>query len=123
MSCHFLTRINKDRRIHMEGIVRNMMNDKQQYDYAKLNKDLSDRQQIIDEFNRTRYLDRAKAISLVQSLRVEDADVMFATTAAHAAGGVTTWDKATNEQVVGELILQVNVLQAKIAAATIINAL
>lgn len=99
------------------------MDDKQRFDYIKMNKDLSDRQQIIDEFNRTRYLDRSKAISLIQSLRLEDADVMAATTAAHLASGTTTWDRATNEQVIGELILQVNVVQAKIDARTIQNAL
>ena len=83
---------------------------------------ISDRQQIIDEFNRTSYLDRSKAISLIQSLRLEDADVMAATTAVHLASGTTTWDRATNEQVVGELTLQANVLQTKITAATIQNA-
>ena len=97
------------------------MDEKQRFDYIKMKKDLSDRQQIIDDFNRTRYLDRAKAISLIQSLRLEDADVMTATTAAHLAAGTTTWDRATNEQVVGELILQVDVLRAKIAATTFIN--
>ena len=97
------------------------MDEKQRFDYIKMNKDLSDRQQIIDEFNRTRYLDRSKAISLIQSLRLEDADVMAATTAAHLASGTTTWDRATNEQVVGELILQVDVLRTKIAATTINN--
>ena len=97
------------------------MDDKQRFNYIKMNKDLSDRQQIIDEFNRTRYLDRSKAIPMIQSLRLEDVDVMTATTAAHAAGGVTTWDRATDEEVVGELVLQVNVLRVKIDAMTIYN--
>lgn len=97
------------------------MDEKQRFDYIKMNKDLSDRKQIIDEFNRTRYLDRSKAISMIQSLRLEDADVMTATTAAHVESGVTTWDKATNEQVVGELTLQAKVLKAKIDAITINN--
>ena len=97
------------------------MDEKQRFDYIKMKKDLSDRQQIIDDFNRTRYLDRAKAISLIQSLRLEDADVRTATTAAHLASGTTTWDRATNEQVVGELTLQAKVLKAKIDAITINN--
>ena len=99
------------------------MDEKQRFDYIKMNKDLSDRKQIIDEFNRSRYLDRSKAISMIQSLRLEDADVMTATTAAHLAAGTTTWDRATDEQVVGELILQVNVLRTKIVATTINNGL
>ena len=94
------------------------MDDKQRFDYIKMNKDLIDRQQIIDEFNRTRYLDRSKAISMIQSLRLEDVDVMTVTTAAHLAAGTTTWDRATDEQIVGELVLQVNVLRVKINMST-----
>ncbi len=99
------------------------MDDKQRFDYIKMNKDLSDRQQIIDEFNRTRYLDRSKAISMIQSLRLEDVDVMTVTTAAHLAAGTTTWDRATDEQIIGELILQGKVLQAKITTTAIQNGL
>ena len=99
------------------------MDDKHRFDYTKMNKDLSDRQQIIDEFNRTRYLDRSKAISLIQSLRLEDADVMQITAAVQIASGTTAWDRATDDQIAGELIMQINILRAKIEKTMIQNTL
>ena len=54
---------------------------KEPYDRASMLKDVSDREQMINNFRRTGYLDRDKAIQKIQELRLSDTDVAAATTA------------------------------------------
>ena len=57
------------------------MNDsiKKAYDIDSIRKDISDRQQIINNYMNTRYLDKNKAISKIQKLRLTNENVAVVT--------------------------------------------
>lgn len=90
------------------------MNLKAKYDKASLIKDISERKQLIDEYRLTGYLNREKAISKIQELRITDPDVCVATNFRLAASR-TPFDQATNEAIAAELQMQIDILSAKSA--------
>ena len=57
------------------------MNDpiKKAYDIASIRKDIQERQQMINEYKMTRRLDRDKAISKIQELRITNENVAAVT--------------------------------------------
>ncbi len=85
---------------------------KETYDRASMLKDISDREQMINNFRRTGYLDRDKAIQKIQELRLSDTDVAAATTARLAISS-TPFSQVSDQGIIAELQMQVEILSAK----------
>ena len=92
------------------------MNDpiKKAYDIDSIRKDILERQQIINEYITTSHLDRDKAISKIQELRVIDENVA-AVTAVKLAQFSVPFSQASNENIVSELKMQIDILSAELA--------
>lgn len=85
---------------------------KETYDRASMLKDISDREQMINNFRRTGYLDRDKAIQKIQELRLSDTDVAAATTARLAISS-TPFSQVSDQGIIAELQMQLEILSAK----------
>lgn len=85
---------------------------KEPYDRASMLKDISDREQMINNFRRTGYLDRDKAIQKIQELRLSDTDVGAATTARLATSS-TPFSQVSDQGIIAELQMQLEILSAK----------
>ena len=85
---------------------------KETYDRASMLKDISDREQMINNFRRTGYLDRDKAIQKIQELRLSDTDVAAATTARLAISSIP-FSQVSDQGIIAELQMQVEILSAK----------
>ena len=81
-------------------------------DVASLVKDIVERERLINTFQCLGCVDQNDAIHKIQELRVCDKEVAEATSVQLAVSSVP-FRIATNEQIVGELIMQRNILQAK----------
>ena len=92
------------------------MNDpiKKAYDIDSIRKDILERQQIINEYITTSHLDRDKAISKIQELRLIDENVA-AVTAVKLAQFSVPFSQAPNENIVSELKMQIDILSAELA--------
>ena len=90
-----------------------MDSNKQTYDNATMMKDLTERKQIIQSFYSTGYIDRDNAIKKIKELRVTDADVAAITSAKLVTNSVP-FENATNEGLIAELQMQVDILAAKV---------
>lgn len=92
------------------------MNDpiKKAYDIASIRKDIQERQQMINEYQMTRRLDRDKAISKIMELRRKDAKVAAVTDIKLAQFSVS-FSQAPDENIVAELKMQMNILSAELA--------
>lgn len=89
---------------------------KETYDRASMLKDISNREQMINNFRRTGYLDRDKAIQKIQELRLSDTDVAAATTARLAISSIP-FSQVSDQGIIAELQMQLEILSAK----TLIN--
>ena len=85
---------------------------KETYDRASMLKDISDREQMINNFRRTGYLDRDKAIQKIQELRLSDTDVAAATTARLSISS-TPYSQVTDQGIKAEIQMQLEILSAK----------
>ena len=85
---------------------------KETYDRASMLKDISDREQMINDFRRTGYLDRDKAIQKIQELRLSDTDVAAATTARLSISS-TPFSQVSDQGIIAELQMQLEILSAK----------
>lgn len=83
------------------------------FDEESMIKDIAERNTIICNYQRYGFLDRDDAIKKIQELRISDADIMEAT-AIKLAVSSTPFSQSTNEQIVEELTMQRNILQAKL---------
>ena len=83
------------------------------YDKASILKDISEREQIIRDYQLTGHLDRNKAIEKIQELRLTDADVAMATTV-RLAISATPFEQITDQGIIAELQVQVGILVAKL---------
>lgn len=92
------------------------MNDpiKKAYDIASIRKDIHERQQIINEYINTRHLDREKAISKIQELRITDENVA-AVTAVKLAQYSVPFSQVSDENIVAELKMQMDILEVELA--------
>lgn len=92
------------------------MNDpiKKAYDIASIRKDIHERHQIINNYMNTRHLDREKAISKIQELRITDENVA-AVTAVKLAQYSVPFSQVTDESIVAELKMQMDILTAELA--------
>ena len=91
------------------------MNDsiKTAYDISSIKKDISERQEMINDYLNTHRLDRDKAISKIQELRVTDKNVA-AVTAVKLAQYSVPFDQVPDENIVEELKMQVDILSAEL---------
>lgn len=85
---------------------------KKTYDRASMLKDITDREQMINNFRRTGYLDRDKAIQKIQELRLSDTDVAAATTARLSISS-TPFSQVSDQGIIAELQMQLEILSAK----------
>ena len=76
-------------------------------------KDISDRTQIIRNYDRTGHLDRDEAISKIQELRLTDKDVAKITSAKLAVSA-TPFSQTPDQAIVAELQMQIGILTAKL---------
>lgn len=86
---------------------------KKMYDKVTMLKDISEREQIIHNFQSTGYLDRKKAIEKIQELRLTDIEVARAT-AVRLAISSTPFQYVSDQGIVSELQMQIDVLNAKL---------
>ena len=86
---------------------------KDEFDKVSLIKDIREIDSIVFNYQRYGSLDRNEAIRKIQELRITDKDIAAAT-AARLATSSTPFSQSTNDQIVGELLMQRNILQAKL---------
>lgn len=83
------------------------------FDKESISKDIAERENIIYNYQRYGSLDRNNAIKKIQELRKNDENVAAITTAKLATSSVP-FNQSTNDQLVGELIMQRDILQVKL---------
>lgn len=86
---------------------------KDAFDKASLIKDIDERDSIIFNYQRYGLLDRDDAIKKIQKLRISDKDIAAAT-AVNLSVSSIPFSQSTNDQIVGELAMQRDLLQAKL---------
>lgn len=86
---------------------------KDAFDKASLIKDINERDSIIFNYQRYGLLDRDDAIKKIQELRISDEDIA-AVIAVNLSVSSIPFSQSTNDQLVGELAMQRNILQAKL---------
>ena len=89
------------------------VNQKRILDSGQLFHVISEREAIISTYKTTGYLDRDHAIEKIKELRITDNEVAAITTAKLAVSSIP-FSRATNESIVSELQMQVDILKAKI---------
>ena len=83
------------------------------FDKASLMRDIDERDNIIFNYQRYGLLDRDGVIKKIQELRIRDEDVAAAT-AVNLFVFSVPFSQSTNDQIVGELVMQRDILQAKL---------
>lgn len=83
------------------------------YDAVSLARDIKERQDIIDTFNRYGYLDRDNAIRIILELRKSDLEVAVVANAQQINGSIPIVC-ASDQQLVFELNNQLKILNAKL---------
>lgn len=86
---------------------------KDEFDKVSLIKDIREIDSITINYQKYGSLDRNEAIRKIQELRITDKDILAATIARLAVSS-TPFCQSTNDQIVGELLMQRNILQAKL---------
>ncbi len=81
---------------------------------ASLEHDISERQKIIDRYFSTGWLDRNDVITKICNLRSTDQEILQITTA-QLIVSATPFEQCSNEQLVGELKMQKDLLEGKLA--------
>jgi hypothetical protein len=92
------------------------MNDpfKKNYDIESIIKDIHERNEIISEYVNTKHLDRDKAISKIQELRLTNKNVAEVTAVKLAQHSIP-FSQVHDESIVEELKMQVDILKADLA--------
>ena len=95
------------------------MNDpiKKAYDIDSIRKDIVERQQMINEYQMTRRLDRDKAISKIQELRLTNKSVATVTVVKLAQHSVP-FSQVPDESIIEELKMQVDILKTDLVKET-----
>lgn len=86
---------------------------KDEFDKISLSKDISEINNIIQVFQETGYLDRDNAIDKIKKLRNNDEDIAIVTAAKLLSYSIP-FEQTSNTQIVSELIMQRDILQAKL---------
>lgn len=86
---------------------------KKAYEIASIEKDINERNEIINKFISTGYLDRDTAISKIMELRKTDENVAAVTSVKLARYSVP-FSEVPNENIIDELKMQVDILSAEL---------
>lgn len=86
---------------------------KDAFDNASLIRDIAERENIICNYQKYSLLDREDAIKKIQKLRISGKDVADVTVV-HLSVSSTPFSQATDDQIVGELAMQRNILKEKL---------
>lgn len=93
----------------------NMSNlNKESFDIASLIKDIAERDDIIRNYQLYGLLDRDNAIKKILELRISDNDVATVTSINLSVSSIP-FNQSTNDQIVGELAMQKDILEAKLS--------
>lgn len=87
---------------------------KKAYDIDSIRKDIKERNEIINTYFSTRYLDRDKAIFKIMELRASNENVA-AVTAVKLTQYSVPFSEVPDENIVEELKMQVDILSAELA--------
>ena len=87
---------------------------KDEFDKTSLSKDISEINNTIEVFQETGYLDRDNAIDKIKKLRTNDEDIAIVTAAKLLSYSIP-FEQTSNTQIVSELIMQRDILLAKLA--------
>ena len=87
---------------------------KDEIDKISLSKDISEINNIIQVFQETGFLDRDNAIDKIKKLRNNDVDIAIVTAAKLLSYSIP-FEQTSNTQIVSELIMQRDILLAKLA--------
>ena len=82
-------------------------------DKIDIAKDIADREETINHFRLTGYLDRNDAINKISSLRRKDTEILAVAAAEQVSGSVPLSD-APNEALINELQKQIDLLTLKL---------
>lgn len=88
---------------------------KKSFDNASLIKNITERDNIIRNYQLYGLLDRDDAIKKIMELRRSDNDVATVT-AINLSVSSIPFNQSTNDQIVGELAMQKDILEAKLSA-------
>lgn len=86
---------------------------KNEFDEVSIMKDIKEREEIINNYQSYGFLDKDDAIKKIQLLRISDEDIA-AVTVLRFSTSSTPFSLATNDQIVGELVMQKNILCEKL---------
>lgn len=84
-----------------------------EFDKASLIKDINERDSIICNYQKYGLLDRDDAIKKIQELRISDKDIAAATVVNLSVSSIP-FSQSTNDQIIGELAMQRDILRAKL---------
>lgn len=82
-------------------------------DKESIMKDIEEREIIICNYQKYGLFDRDNAIKKIQELRIRDRDIAIATSINLAVFSIP-FSQSSNEQIVSELVMQRDILQAKL---------
>lgn len=87
---------------------------KNAYNKAKLLNDISIREQIIQNYHQTGYLDRDEVIKKILELRCSDAQVAEITAIQQLSTGFHPFSQATDQEIIYELQMQISILSKEL---------
>lgn len=88
---------------------------KREYDKMSITKDITERENIVRQFQMTGFLNRNDAIEKIRSLQITDADLALATLAKQAESGSIDLYQADNALIIANIQFQIDILTAKLA--------
>ena len=83
------------------------------FDKESMSKDIAEIENIICNYQRYGLLDRENAMKKIKELRISDEDIEAATSINLSVSSIP-FSQSTNDQIVGELAMQRDILQAKL---------
>ena len=88
---------------------------KREYDKLSLTQDIVERENIVNQFQTTGFLDRNEAIEKITALQITDAELALATKAKQAISGSVNLYQADDNLIVTNIQFQIDFLKAKLA--------
>ena len=94
-------------------------NTKDTLEILNLNKDIKERQQLIQDYIAYGILDRHKVIEKIKELQITDSDITAATATVQAIRGTVILEYADNNTLIENLQFQIDILEGKLIEKTI----
>lgn len=89
-------------------------NIKETLEFLNLNKDIKERQQLIQDYIACGVLDRHKAIEKIRELQTTDIDITLATATVQIMRGAVILECADDNTLIENLQFQINILEGKL---------